>query len=164
MATKSQIDCLRLAPRAKVAAVLLNERFPDVEFTSGLRDVPAQARVMAVNQIRQPKWIGQTYIQGKELQKDIENNILYLETLPQMQEFILTWLQRQTPEFLAGFTRHLGGYAFDIQPLVDNTGIITAQGFKVVEFIKSNIRPEKFLQSEGGLPVWHLQFTPTEEV
>jgi hypothetical protein len=143
---------------------LLNERFPDLEFTSGLRDVPAQARVMATNQLRKPFWIGSTYKQGKELQKLINENSENLGSLAAMTAFIQQWLLAKTPEDLGEFSRHLGGYAFDIQPMLDNRGILTSPGFKVVEFIKQYVRPEKFLQWEGGLAIWHLQFTPTEEI
>jgi hypothetical protein len=164
MATREQLDQLRLAPRAKTGAVLLNERFPDIQFTSGLRDTRAQARVMASNQLRKPFWIKNTYIHGRDLQQLIDAQGPQLLTQVALQEFIQNWLESRSVEDLAGFSRHLGGYAFDIKPIVDHKGDTTALGFDVLAFVHTVVLPEKFLQWEGGLQVWHLQFIPTEEV
>jgi len=162
MATREQLDQLRLAPRAKTGAVLLNERFPDMQFTSGLRDIQAQARVMATNQLRKPFWIRDTYLRGKELQRLLDTQTL--NTQLELQAFIQKWLEGQTSEQLAQLSRHLGGYAFDIKPSVDRKGYTNTQGFDMISFIHTVVQPEKFLQWEGGLQIWHLQFIPTEEV
>jgi len=162
MATREQLDQLRLAPRAKTGAVLLNERFPDMQFTSGLRDIHAQARVMATNQLRKPFWIRDTYLRGKELQRLLDTQTL--NTQLELQAFIQKWLEGQTSEQLAQLSRHLGGYAFDIKPSVDRKGYTNTQGFDMISFIHTVVQPEKFLQWEGGLQIWHLQFIPTEEV
>ena len=162
MATREQLDQLRLAPRAKTGAVLLNERFPDIQFTSGLRDIQAQARVMATNQLRKPFWIRDTYLRGKELQRLLDTQTL--NTQLELQAFIQKWLEGQTSEQLAQLSRHLGGYAFDIKPSVDRKGYTNTQGFDMISFIHTVVQPEKFLQWEGGLQIWHLQFIPTEEV
>lgn len=162
MASKSDIDALRLAPRAKVAAVLLNEMFPEVVFTSGLRDINKQAGAMAKNVLRNPLWIGQTYLKGAELQATLDR--IKPQTQAAAHLAILEYLQSKPESWLAEFSRHFVGYAFDVQPVVDITGIPTAQGHKIIECLRFKLGAEKVLLKEGGLVVWHVQFTPTEEV
>jgi hypothetical protein len=164
MATREQIDLLRLAPRAKAGAVLLNERFPDVKFTSGYRDLAAQARVMAVNQFRDPKWIGKTYYVGQELQSILDKNITDIKTLRQLEQTIYDYLAQQSESWLSRLSRHLSGYAFDVEPWVDRDGLPTAQGWELVDFMRTGIGAEKILLREGNQVIWHCQFTPTEEI
>lgn len=164
MATKDQIDLLRLAPRAKAGAVLLNERFPDVVFTSGYRDLRTQARVMAENQFKDPKWIGKTYRFGGELQLILDKNITSLVTMRQLEDAIYNYLAQQSEAWLARFSRHLTGYAFDVEPWVDSEGLPTARGWQLVDFMRTKIGSEKVLLREGNQVIWHCQFTPTEEV
>lgn len=162
MATKNDIDLLRLAPRARTAAVILNEMFPDIIFTSGLRDIPKQAGVMARNVLRNPRWVGKTYKQGAELQARLDR--IKPQTQAEAHLAILEYFQTKSDVWLADFSRHFGGYAFDVAPVVDVTGIPTARGAKMIEAMKFKIGAEKVLLREGGLVVWHVQFTPTEEV
>jgi hypothetical protein len=162
MATPTQIDQLRLAPKAKVAAILLNEKFPETVFTSGYRNLADQIRVMAANEYKSPGWIGETYKVGGELQR------LIAKTRPltkvAMQETIEAFFQSKSTEYPLQFSRHLEGYAFDIQPLIDVTGMPTADGFQVVDYCRRCLGAEKVLLREGGLVIWHVQFTPTEDV
>lgn len=162
MATKNEIDLLRLAPRARTAAVLLNEMFPEVVFTSGLRDINKQASVMAKNVLRNPLLVGQTYLKGAELQERLER--IKPQTQAEAHLAILEYFQSKPESWLAEFSRHFGGYAFDVQPIVDITGIPTARGHKIIECLRFKLGAEKVLLKEGGLVVWHVQFTPTEEV
>ncbi len=162
MATKSEIDMLRLAPRAKAGAVLLNERFPDTVFTSGLRDIQKQSVAMARNVARNPKWIGETYKYGQELQALLDR--AQLKDASSVQRAIHDYLSSQPEEWLAKFSRHFAGYAFDVLPVADVTGIPTAVGHKMIEFMRFGIGAEKVLLREGGQVVWHVQFTLTEEV
>lgn len=164
MATMNQINLLRLAPRAKTGAILLNERFPEIVFTSGLRDISKQAQVMAKNQLRDPQWIGKTYLRGAELQSALDANAQKVKDPKVLNEFILNYLKNQSDIWLAGLSRHLGGYAFDVEPVVDVTRIPTARGWKIVEFMRRSIGAEKVLLREGNEVIWHVQFTPTEEV
>lgn len=162
MATKNEIDLLRLAPRARVAATILNEMFPDIVFTSGLRDVRKQAGAMAKNFLRNPQWIGQTYLKGAELQTRLDR--IKPQTQAEAHLVILEYLESKPESWLADFSRHFAGYAFDVQPVVDVTGIPTARGHKIIECLRFKLGAEKVLLKEGGLVVWHVQFTPTEEV
>lgn len=166
MATKDQIDRLRLSPRAKAGAVLLNERHPNVIFTSGYRDLPKQAEVMAHNTMSNPKWVGQTYKIGAELQEAIDY-IFKSVSAPSEQlvkSVIFDYMAAQTDAWRAGLSRHLAGYAFDIMPVVDRDLIPTSDGWRIIEFCRLHIGAEKVLLREGGQVIWHVQFTPSEEV
>jgi hypothetical protein len=162
MATRSEIDMLRLAPRAKAGAVLLNEMFPDTVFTSGLRDILKQSVAMARNVARNPKWIGETYKHGQELQELLDR--AQLKGQATVQQAIYGYLSGKSEEWLARFSRHFAGYAFDVLPVADVTGIPTVVGHKMIELMRFGIGAEKVLLREGGQVVWHVQFTPTEEV
>ena len=162
MATATQIDQLRLAPRAKVGAILLNEKFPETVFTSGYRNLTDQIRVMALNQFRYPGWIGETYKCGEELQKLITAKKPITQTA--ISELIGGYFESKPVDFATRFSRHLEGYAFDVQPIVDMSGMPTSAGFQVVDYCRRCLGAEKVLLREGGLVVWHVQFTPTEEV
>jgi hypothetical protein len=164
MATREQIDLLRLAPRAKAGARLLNERCPYVEFTSGSRSVAEQARVMAVNEWRAPGWIGATYRRGADLADSIRVNRAQLRAEADLRHWIERYLSVQSEEWLSGLSRHLTGYAFDVRPVIDDNGHPTAKGWAIIDCARRDIGAENVLLREGGLVIWHVQFTPTEEV
>lgn len=161
MATKNEIDLLRLAPRARAGAVILNEMFPEISFTSGLRDISKQAGAMAKNVLKNPQWVKETYLKGEELQAKLDR--IKPQTQAAAHLAILEYFQSKPEAWLANFSRHFAGYAFDVAPVVDITGIPTARGHKIIEAMRFKLGAEKVLLKEGGLVVWHVQFTPTEE-
>src|ERR1700742_4979311 len=56
------IESLNLSPTAKKAAEQLLKEYPDdIVFTSGRRDLAAQAHAMAGNVVKKRDWIEQTY-------------------------------------------------------------------------------------------------------
>jgi hypothetical protein len=55
------VSSLGLSATAKKAAEALVKQFPDVEFTSGKRDLDEQAQAMAANVTANRNWIKETY-------------------------------------------------------------------------------------------------------
>lgn len=149
----AEIEALDLAPTARTAAYALKKAHPAVKFTSGRRNKEDQARAMASNVIKNRKWIEQTYKDSplrKKCQDWVDNNP-DKKTQDAVAEGLLSVFNAATDEELGGFSKHLSGMAFDVQP-VD----------KDADKIKATIRGlaglEKFLDTEGGLVRWHAQF------
>lgn len=150
------IDDLQLAPVAANAARFLQERHPSIIFTSGRRGLRQQANAMASNIVssRNRRWIEQTY-RASEASKALQE---WIDTHPQAKNLpaIAAGLEatlRALPDDVAGqISKHLSGMAFDIKPVLGSAG----------EKIKATIRSlpdlQKFLEREGGLIRWHLQF------
>ena len=71
------IASLKLSSKARKAAEALLEKHPEVEFTSGLRDLKGQADAMASNVVKNRNWIKQTYATSrasKACQKWVDDN------------------------------------------------------------------------------------------
>ena len=60
MATQN-ISSLKLSSKAKKGAEELLKLYPELEFTSGLRDLDEQASAMAGNVVSKRDWIKNTY-------------------------------------------------------------------------------------------------------
>jgi hypothetical protein len=158
---------LNLREPAASAARALKEKFPGIIFTSGRRDLRAQARAMSQNVAAFAKrtgkpghqWLTATYKPSKALDglvawcKSHQNFILWA---PIAQGF-LSVLMRLPPDEAAKISRHLGGLAFDVRPVDGPEG----------EAIKAAIRAlphlDLFLDHEGGLVRLHAQFLPIPE-
>ncbi|MDQ2778661.1 MAG: hypothetical protein M3Y32_03780 [Pseudomonadota bacterium] len=124
-----------------------------MRFTSGRRSKADQPRAMASNVLKNRKWIAETYKDTPlraSCQKWVDDNP-DKKTQADIAAGLLTVLASATDEQLGGFSRHLSGMAFDVQP-VDTDA----------EAIKKTLRElpklEFFLDSEGGLVRWHAQF------
>lgn len=147
------IEVPQLAPIARAAAYALKHAHPAVTFTSGRRSKEDQARAMAANVVQNRRWIAQTYRAGA-LCTSCQG---WLDVHPErtsrqdIQAGILSVLDQASDAELAKFSGHLGGMAFDVEPVTVDA-----------EAIKATIRRlpglDKFLDTEGGLVRWHAQF------
>jgi hypothetical protein len=151
MATQN-IGSLGLSAKAKKAAEELLKQFPDIEFTSGKRDLGDQARAMSQNVVKNRKWIEQTYAKNKAseaCQKWVDDNPDATKA-GDIAKGLLKTLKDLGPA--AGqISKHLTGDAFDVQPVSKNASEIKAA-------IKKLPGLGKFLEKEGGLVRWHVQF------
>jgi hypothetical protein len=149
----SEIEALNLAPTARSAAYALKKAHPTVKFTSGRRNKEDQARAMASNVVKNRKWIKETYMDSplrKNCQDWLDKNP-DKKTQTEIQAGLLSVFNAATDAELGKFSKHLSGMAFDVQPVEKNA-----------ESIKKTIRGlsevDKFLEKEGGLVRWHVQF------
>jgi hypothetical protein len=149
----AEIEALDLAKVAKEAAYALKKAHPSVKFTSGRRKKEDQARAMASNVVSNRKWIEQTYAKSdlrKSCQDWVDANP-EKKTQAEIAAGLLSVFDAAEESALGGFSKHLSGEAFDVQP-VD----------KDADEIKKTIRGltglGKFLDTEGGLVRWHAQF------
>jgi len=146
------ISSLGLSSTAKKAAEELQKAYPDIEFTSGKRDLSEQADAMAGNVVKTRDYIKKTYASGdasKACQKWVDDH-----PDAKSQKDIAAGLL----ETLKGLgskagqiSKHLTGDAFDVQPVT-----------KDADAIKKTIRAltgiKKFLEKEAGLTIWHAEF------
>lgn len=146
------ISSLGLSSTAKKAAEALLKQYPDLEFTSGSRDLAEQARAMAGNVVLNRNWIKETYAKGDACtacQKWVDDN-----PEAKTKADIAAGLQK-TLEGLgkkAGqISKHLTGDAFDVQP-------VTKDAAAIKKAIKDLPGCTKFLEREGGLVRWHAEF------
>ena len=151
MATQN-IASLNLSATAKKAAELLLEKFPDREFTSGRRDLKDQARAMASNVAKKRDWIKNTYVSNKAsqtCQKWVDDHPEATEK-DEIAAGLLATL-KALGAAAGQISKHLTGDAFDVQPVSKDAAAIK-------DFIKNLPGAKKFLEKEGGLVRWHVQF------
>ena len=146
------IDEMNLEPVARVAAGLLQQQHPELQFTSGRRTVKQQAHAMAANivELRDRKWIGKTYKAGSKLQQWVDKHPQAV-TIDQISAGLETTMLAMSETERLKISRHLSGRAFDVRPVTKNA-----------QTIKSDIRKlpglNVFLDTEGGHTRWHAQF------
>jgi hypothetical protein len=155
------IESLSLSAVAKEAAYELKKRHPSVVFTSGLRNKADQARAMASNVVGERRWIKKTYSESTArdaCQKWVDQNP-QAKSKPEIAEGLKRVLDCFTDAQLGALSRHLSGNAFDVQPVekggeeIKETLRSLANGAK-----KHGHKHAKFLDKEGGLTRWHIQF------
>jgi hypothetical protein len=150
MATQN-IAALKLSGKAKKAAEMLLEQFPDIVFTSGRRDLKDQARAMAGNVVKKRDWIKNTYKANKAsaaCQKWVDD---HPEAVT--KEDIAAGLSDTFKSLGAAaglISKHLTGDAFDVQPVSKDAAAI--------KDAMKKLPGAKFLDKEGGLVRWHVQF------
>ena len=147
------IASLKLSGSAKKGAKALLAKHPEVQFTSGLRNVKEQARAMAGNVVKNRKWIKQTYSSSKAskaCQKWVDDNPKKTKK-SEIQDGLNKVLSKLSKGELGKLSKHLSGEAFDVQPVTKN-----AKEIKVT--IRGLPGLKKFLEKEGGLVRWHAQF------
>jgi hypothetical protein len=147
------IEALNLAPVAKAAAYELKRRHPGVVFTSGRRDKAGQASAMAGNIVQNRKWIVQTYKPSETctaLQKWVDEHP-GATTKDQIRDGLVSVFNSLTDQQVGGFSKHLTGNAFDVQPVKQDGDAIKAT-------IRGLPGLDLFLEREGGLDRWHAQF------
>jgi hypothetical protein len=149
------IDEMNLAPVADKAARILQGKHPGITFTSGRRGTHEQARAMASNITGKGgrKWIVKTYAasaQRDQLQAwiDAHPQAVTRDAIAAGLESLLT--QMSDAERLH-ISKHFAGAAFDVQPVAANAAIIKAD-------MAALPGVTKFLEREGGLVRWHVQF------
>jgi hypothetical protein len=146
------IEELNLEPIADQAARLLQQKHPDIQFTSGRRDVFQQAHAMASNivSLNDRQWIGKTYLAGAKLQQWVDDHPGAV-TVDQITAGLQETMDAMPQADLLKISRHLTGRAFDIRPVTQNAAAIKAD-------IRALPGLQKFLEQEGGHVRWHAQF------
>jgi len=151
MATQN-INSLNLSAKARKAAEKLLEQFPDVEFTSGRRDLAGQAQAMAGNVAKVRDYIKKTYA-ASEASKECQQ---WVDDHPDKTS--KTDIAKGLLETLKGLgdkagqiSKHLTGDAFDVQPVSKDAAAIK-------KAMRSLPGVTKFLEREAGLVIWHIQF------
>jgi len=147
------IETLDLNSTAKKAAYALKKEHPDVSFTSGRRDKAEQASAMASNVVLNRKWISQTYATStasKACQKWVDDNPKKT-TKDEIAAGLEGVLDKLTDAELGQLSKHLGGSAFDVQPVAQDAD-------KIKKTIRTLAGLRKFLDKEGGLDRWHAEF------
>ncbi len=154
-----KIEALDLSPVTKAAAYALKLAHPGVVFTSGRRGPQDQARAMASNVVKKPRWIVETYKPSAictECQVWVDEHPG--SSQGEIQAALLDIFEGAPDEELGSFSRHLSGDAFDVQPMLTPAGIVTPDGELVKAAILRLSGLDKFLDHEGGLIRWHAQF------
>ncbi|MDQ2856088.1 MAG: hypothetical protein M3R68_07145 [Acidobacteriota bacterium] len=144
------IEEMQLAPVAKNAATILQTKHPQIQFTSGRRDIRQQAHAMAGNVVKNRKWIGKTYLAGAKLQQWVDKHP-EAETVGTITAGLEKTMKEMPEAELLKISRHLIGKAFDVRPVTANSAAIKAD-------IRKLSGLHKFLEEEGGLVRWHAQF------
>ena len=146
------IEELNLVPVAENAARLLHQKFPQLEFTSGRRDVPHQAHAMARNVVEtgNRQWIAQTYKAAAKLQQWVDTHP-QAKTIDEITAGLRTTMEAMPEVELLKVSKHLTGKAFDIRP-------VTANSEAIKNFIRTLPGLTTFLDKEAGVTRWHAQF------
>lgn len=150
------IDDLDLQPNAKAAAEELLAAHASVVFTSGRRTVEEQADAMAGNVVVNRNYIEETYAASSErdaLQKWVDDHpeaTTQADISAGLQGIMNGWSDAQKRKL----SLHFSGEAFDVKP-VGGSG-----GDAIKKTIKKLPKLRKFLESEGGLTIWHAEFNP----
>ncbi len=146
------IEELQLEPIADHGARLLQQKHPNIEFTSGRRTIAQQAHAMASNivSLHDRQFIGKTYFAGAKLQQwvDAHPNAVTVDAITAGLQGVMNGMAEDE---VLKISRHLTGRAFDVSPVIQNA-----------EAIKADIRAlpglNKFLEKEAGHVRWHAQF------
>jgi hypothetical protein len=152
-ATDPDIEALQLSAVARTAAYALKKAHPSIRFTSGRRNKAEQASAMASNVVKNRTWIEETYIASPLRTRCQEwvNDHPEKQTRAEIAEGLTEVFDAATDAELGRLSKHLSGDAFDVQPVTIDA-----------EAIKKTIRGlpglGKFLDKEGGLVRWHVQF------
>lgn len=150
------IDDLDLQDYVKTAAEQLLAAHPSVVFTSGRRTVKEQADAMAGNVVMNRKYIEQTYAASPErdaLQKWVDDHpaaTTKTAISAGLEGIMNGWNDTQKRKL----SLHFSGEAFDVKP-VSGSG-----GDAIKTTIKNLPKLKRFLESEGGLTIWHAEFKP----
>lgn len=152
-AVAADIEGLQLNDNARSAAIILRARFPSLVFTSGRRSVRSQVHAMAQNIVKDRRFIAATYkpsalCRSCQAWVDTHPDACSAEAVAEGLSGVFA--QAGESEVMA-FSKHLTGDAFDLRPEDVNASVVVA-------FIRRLPLLEKFLDHEGQLRRWHLQF------
>lgn len=153
--TLRRIEALGLVGYAKRGAIALAETFPSIVFTSGRRSPSEQANAMASNIIKSGNrsWIGRTYKAHPVVlasQKWVNANP-QAKTQGQLAAGLLSVFAQVGDAELLKLSHHFTGRAFDVQPYC-----VPLHALKLAASRLTGL--EDFLDHEGGLERWHLEF------
>lgn len=149
----ADIEKLQLNDNTRDAAVVLRARFPHLVFTSGRRSIHSQAQAMAADVMKNRQFIAATYKPSAvctACQKWVDAHA-EAQTQSAIAEGLFGVFAAMSEADVMKFSKHLTGDAFDLQP-------VTADADAIQAFIRRLPLLEKFLDREGGLVRWHLQF------
>jgi hypothetical protein len=147
------IEALDLSETARKGAYGLKKKHPAVIFTSGRRNKDEQANAMASNVVQKRNWIKETYIQSAArdaCQRWVDDN-KDKKTKDEIGAGLKDVLNGLTDAQLALLSKHLSGDAFDVQP-------VDRDAAEIKKTIRSLAGLSRFLDKEGGLLRWHVQF------
>lgn len=148
---------LDLSGAAKTGAESLKTQFGQIiVFTSGRRTVASQSKAMAQNIVSTANrnWIENTYAaspERKELQDWVDKNP-QATSVAQIQAGLSAIMDNWGDSQRVKISRHFAGLAFDMVP------VRGAKEEDVVRAIKVLPSFKKFLDGEGGVDVWHVEF------
>jgi hypothetical protein len=146
-----------LVGRALLAAQAFTAAHPDAVITSGKRGLVEQAQAMARNTVAAGRrWISLTYSRSDvrialQTWLDAHPNA---KTEGEIANGLLSVLRRFSRAKLAGLSKHLCGLAFDVQPVDGERGEAMKQTLRELAAKYGG----KFLEREGGLIRWHIEF------
>jgi GH24 family phage-related lysozyme (muramidase) len=147
-----KISPLNLSPKAKKAAEALLEKYPDIIFTSGRRDLAEQAKAMAQNVVQARDYIKSTYKTndaGTACQKWVDDH-QDATTEDKIAAGLLKTLT-ELGDKAGQISLHLTGDAFDVQPVPKDAPAI----LKAMKELKGCT---EFFEKEAGLVIWHVGF------
>ena len=151
--TLEDIERLDLAPAAMRAALLLHEAHPEVHFVSGRRTLARQARAMARNIVESAdrRWIEKVYVAAAPLQAWV-NDHPEATTVDLLAAGLDATLQDMSQVEQARVSKHLSGDAFDVRPVHGDAEAAIRAAIRGLPGLV------KFIDREGGLERWHVQF------
>ncbi len=160
MTIDPRIESLELVGFAKRGAYALLAQFPAIVFTSGRRTPTAQANAMAGNILTSGNraWIGKTYKPHPVVlacQKWVNANP-QARTKAQLAAGLLSVFAQVGDEELLKLSHHFTGRAFDVRPYC-----VPLHALKLAASQLAGL--EDFLDHEGNLERWHLEFAPEPE-
>lgn len=151
---------MKLSPFARQGAEMMQRKYPEIVFTSGRRDVFAQARAMAQNVLMERDWLVKTYKPGpvlSTLQMCVLDNP-QAQTVPQLADLFYEAMLGFPTDVLMGFSRHFTGDAWDAQ--WPGEALAPAMCADVLSLPHLH----KLLTREGARRLIHAQFEPSVEV
>lgn len=167
MTTTNDAILAGLQPQARNCALRILMKRPGLVLTSGDRDPDSQAHAMAVDLCQVGiDWIAKTYAQSDvrdacivavlALHEDSETSF----DVAGVTACLVNVFAQFPPAKLLELSAHLGGCAFDIQPLpTDDPDFSAAEADIQAEVTAINAAggTAKYLSEEGGLIRWHCQ-------
>ena len=148
---------LDLSGAAKTGAESLKTQFGQIiVFTSGRRTVASQSKAMARNIVSTAnrKWIENEYAaspERKELQDWVDQNPR-ATSVAQIQAGLSAIMDIWGDSQRGRISRHFAGLAFDMVPVRGEKEEDAVKAIKALPSFK------KFLDGEGGVDVWHVEF------
>jgi hypothetical protein len=155
------IESLKLSDVARKAAYELKRNHPSVIFTSGLRSRADQARAMGANVVRERGWIKGAYTDSaaRDACQKWVNDHPQVNTKTEIADGLKSVLDGFSDARVGELSRHLSGNAFDVKPIeAGGEAIKKTMRSLAHEARKHGNKHAKFLDKEGSLIRWHIQF------